>query len=529
MTGMHHHSSLCLLLALLCACGAGGRDLTEAPDERAANEVLVALDREGIAATKAKSSGRDAVWTVQVEPEQLARAHAVLERLDLPRSEHSGFSAMLEDSGVIPSKSNEHARLMFATSEELARTLEQHERVLSARVHVVQPQESLGERIRIDPRGGRPTASVMIRYVPSRDARAGAREAAPAGARQLGAEGENRSAADLFQKTLREVFLEIADSSHERLVAAIRKELRQISSELADELGDELGSGLALQMKTIGRELKGRIEGLFAGEDPSKLANRTQRILTSLEEMLQENSELITSSLRSELRAQIGGYRFRDDSEATRESANEPTPSNSPVARAEAGSPGDLIGRLERAVQQAVEATRTDELVEGLLQPGDTAEVRFVKQMMHDFYKLPPAVRELAEKRIEPENPDWPFSRTEVRMLVAHAVEGMWPWDVNVVFSPIEGRPLAASFRSEGEPAADASEARASGAEEAGASAPGLAQETQETEARPDLVERLGYLAAALGASTVVLLVLLARERRRNAELERQLRSSTPA
>ncbi|MFT4538969.1 MAG: type III secretion system YscJ/HrcJ family lipoprotein [Planctomycetota bacterium] len=517
MLRIHQRTLFCFLLALVAACGAGGVDLTEAPDERAANEVLVALDRAGMTATKEKSTGRNAIWTVRVEEDQVARAHGVLKRLGLPRSEHAGFSEMLADSGVIPSKSNEHARLMYATSEELARTLEQHQRVLSARVHVVQPQERLGDKIRVDPRGGRPTASVMIRYIDS-----GAADAAMSGSGddlQKAAKGGS-PAADLFQQTLRDVFEEIAVSSHAKIVVAIRTELRAISQDLGDELGDELAGVLARQMNGIGRQAKTRIEAVFGGEDSEKISARSQRLMGSLEEMLSDHALTMTGVLRGELADLIGGYRFGA------EALTNATPAQ-PSEIAEAGSPGDLVGRLEGAVLNAIANTKTEDLVDGLLQPDDSAEVRFVKSMMRDFYKLPPAVRELAEKRIAPENPDWPFSRTEVRMLVAHAVEGMWPWDVNVVYSSIDGNAMNASFRRGGDgtstSADEASTSRSDGSVDAAA---GSAAELESKQRKAD---RMSYLAGALGASTLVLFVLLARERRRNGALSAQLTPPAPA
>lgn len=128
-----------LLAVLLASCG-------EAPilhdlGERQANEVLVALDEEGLAATTLRQDGTDSAWTVTVARGQEARAHRVLAARQLPRARPQGLGEVFGTGGMVPTPVEERARWLHALSGELARSVEALDGVVEARVHLGLPAD----------------------------------------------------------------------------------------------------------------------------------------------------------------------------------------------------------------------------------------------------------------------------------------------------------------------------------------------------------------------------------------------------
>lgn len=166
-------------LAGLClglACLAGGCDAHEevirVPSQREANQVAVALGKDEVIDVRFEQvkDGRSVAYAVLVPRDRLPAAREILDRLGLPRREPAGFDAMLASSGLIPSRSEERARLMHALAGELERTLLTVDRVVDARVHVVIPErDPLASDA--DPQAA-PTATVLIRYLGEGDRQA---------------------------------------------------------------------------------------------------------------------------------------------------------------------------------------------------------------------------------------------------------------------------------------------------------------------------------------------------------------------
>jgi type III secretion protein J len=169
------------MLFCLAMAGCDNREeLTRVDTDKEATRILVELSRHGVAhADKLeKSAQRKTAWSITVPQDQLAKAREVLLQADLPRETHGGYRGMIEQGGLIPTKTEERAKLMYAMAEELARTFETYDRVVSARVHIVLPEKDPLMRDATS----RPTATamVMIKYTPSGDA------AAPATTRPAG-------------------------------------------------------------------------------------------------------------------------------------------------------------------------------------------------------------------------------------------------------------------------------------------------------------------------------------------------------
>ena len=66
--------ALPLLVLVVTLSGCGDEELMHGLDEAQANEILVALDEGGLAATKRREEGADAQWTVSVSGRDAARA-----------------------------------------------------------------------------------------------------------------------------------------------------------------------------------------------------------------------------------------------------------------------------------------------------------------------------------------------------------------------------------------------------------------------------------------------------------------------
>ncbi|MDF0582101.1 type III secretion system inner membrane ring lipoprotein SctJ [Bradyrhizobium yuanmingense] len=143
-----------LLLLPLAGCKA---DLYTKVQEREANEMLGLLLSKGIDAVRVV--GKDGTSTIQVEEKQLAYSIELLNDQGLPRQSFKSLGEVFKGAGLVASPVEERARYVYALSEELSRTINDIDGVLSARVHVVLPKNDL---LRQDATPS--SASVFIRH-----------------------------------------------------------------------------------------------------------------------------------------------------------------------------------------------------------------------------------------------------------------------------------------------------------------------------------------------------------------------------
>jgi len=102
-------------------------------------------------------------WTVSVKggSQNLFRAWKILQESGLPREKATGLKDVFSNSSLIPSASEEKARLMVGLSGEIRQTLLSVNGVVDARVHVVLPENSP----LLDKSDWKPaTASVLVKY-----------------------------------------------------------------------------------------------------------------------------------------------------------------------------------------------------------------------------------------------------------------------------------------------------------------------------------------------------------------------------
>jgi type III secretion protein J len=132
-------------------------------DEGSANEVITALERAGIGAEKAANEGGGAEgggnYTVKVSRSDVARAMELMQTLGLPRTRRSGLAEMYGQPSLVPSPTEERARFLEALGNDIERTLETIEGVVSARVHLVLAES---DPLAADPRPRVPAQAAVL-------------------------------------------------------------------------------------------------------------------------------------------------------------------------------------------------------------------------------------------------------------------------------------------------------------------------------------------------------------------------------
>lgn len=137
-----------LMVIGACLLVAGCKmDLYTQLSEREANEMLAILVTNGISAQK-EYVGDEGV-TLRVEESHLARAIDILSENGFPRQQRDSIGQVFEKSGIMSSPFEEHVRYIYALGEEVSKTLSEIDGVLTARVHIVLPEDpSLGEEVK---------------------------------------------------------------------------------------------------------------------------------------------------------------------------------------------------------------------------------------------------------------------------------------------------------------------------------------------------------------------------------------------
>jgi len=159
-TRLHGWLRTLAAILLVLALGACRVDLYTKQTEVDANQMVAALREQGVSAQKqTPDSGK--TWTVTVEEDQMARAMTVLRTAGLPQERYSNLGEMFKKEGMISTPTEERVRFIFGITQGLSETLSHIDGVVTARVHVVLPQN--------DPLAPSPkpsSASVFVKYRP---------------------------------------------------------------------------------------------------------------------------------------------------------------------------------------------------------------------------------------------------------------------------------------------------------------------------------------------------------------------------
>lgn len=143
-------------LALLLVLSGCKVELYTNLSERDANEMVAVLLRSDIPAQR-QVNGK--IISVMVDEDRFGEAVEVLQANGLPRQNFDTIGEVFKREGLISSPTEERARYVYALSQELSQTITEIDGVVSARIHVVLPEN--------DPlrRNTTPSsASVVIRH-----------------------------------------------------------------------------------------------------------------------------------------------------------------------------------------------------------------------------------------------------------------------------------------------------------------------------------------------------------------------------
>jgi type III secretion protein J len=128
-----------LTMVIMCAAAVAScrSELYTNLDQQHANQIVATLREHGIGADRSPGKG-DRV-SVSVDESRFAEAVEVLNDNGLPKQEFSTLGEVFKKDGLISSPVQERAQMIFALSQELSKTVSEIDGVLSARVHLVLP------------------------------------------------------------------------------------------------------------------------------------------------------------------------------------------------------------------------------------------------------------------------------------------------------------------------------------------------------------------------------------------------------
>jgi len=141
---------------LLSACGR--EPLYTDLDQQQANEMLAVLLHADIDARKTRV---DKSWSIEVGRSKLPKAMEVLKAEGFPHEKFDSLGQVFHKEGFVSTQLEERARLLYALSQELSKTISQIDGVVVARVHLAIP-----ERRPLSNERSPSSASVFIKYKP---------------------------------------------------------------------------------------------------------------------------------------------------------------------------------------------------------------------------------------------------------------------------------------------------------------------------------------------------------------------------
>jgi type III secretion system YscJ/HrcJ family lipoprotein len=130
-------------------------------DDTVANQALVALEKNGMAAEKERDPDAEGRWRLSVARDDASSAVGILAQESLPPVQTPGVLESLGQGSVVPSRLSEHAKLVAGMGGELERSLRGLDGVVSVRVHLAVPAK---DALALDERQVEPSASVLLRH-----------------------------------------------------------------------------------------------------------------------------------------------------------------------------------------------------------------------------------------------------------------------------------------------------------------------------------------------------------------------------
>lgn len=147
-----------IIASCLALTACGHEQLYAELDEQQANEMLAVLVGAGVDANKVRA---DKAWSIEVGRSDLPQAMRILKAEGYPRDHFDSLGQVFRKEGFVSTPLEERARLLYALSQELSRTVSSIDGVVVARVHLAIPERSpLSETKPLS------SASVFIKYKP---------------------------------------------------------------------------------------------------------------------------------------------------------------------------------------------------------------------------------------------------------------------------------------------------------------------------------------------------------------------------
>jgi len=128
---------LFLIALLLASCKV---ELYSNLDESEANEMIALLLRNGVECDK--QPGQEQMWVLRVDESSTATALEVLRGSGYPKQAFTSMGDIFKREGLVSSPLEERIRFVYALSQELSKTISQIDGVLTARVHIVLPDNN---------------------------------------------------------------------------------------------------------------------------------------------------------------------------------------------------------------------------------------------------------------------------------------------------------------------------------------------------------------------------------------------------
>ena len=107
-------------------------------DEKEAVEMQAILLNQGIDCDKIGK--KDNLWELKVSKNQLSEAVELLKGHGYPKNDYVNIGTMFKKEGLVSSPLEQRVRYIYALSQEVAQTISNIDGVITARVHIVLPE-----------------------------------------------------------------------------------------------------------------------------------------------------------------------------------------------------------------------------------------------------------------------------------------------------------------------------------------------------------------------------------------------------
>lgn len=155
------YCKLSTILILICIISACKEPLYTKLSEEDANEMMSILMNNGID-TEKKIDKKDQSIALFVEKNQIPTAFTLLKQGGYPREPFKKMIDIFDKQGLISSPMEERVRFIYALTQEVQETLSQIDGVITARVHLVLPDNNpFSDDVKPS------SASVFIKALPS--------------------------------------------------------------------------------------------------------------------------------------------------------------------------------------------------------------------------------------------------------------------------------------------------------------------------------------------------------------------------